>query len=118
MLSNSKVTIQSCRLYLDTHLLLHLFEHSIVPLQEGDLALHTTLQQLLDVSRCKDNSSLTKGLISRLRREKQAIQLAIRCYSFTTLAIQPAFTNIPQLGVARELATELGDGSPIGYTPP
>ena len=40
---------------------------SIVPLQKADLALHTTLQQLLDVSRCKDNPSLTKGLISRLR---------------------------------------------------
>lgn len=33
----------SCYLYLDTHLLLHLFEHLIIPLQKGDLTLHTTL---------------------------------------------------------------------------
>ena len=117
MLSNSKVTIQSCCLYLDTHLLLHLFEHSIVPLQKGDLALHTALQQLLDVSRCKDNSSLTKGLISRLRREQQALQLAIRCHSFTALAVQPALTSIPQLGGARQFATELSYRSPVGYPP-
>ena len=55
--------------------------------------------------------------ISRLRREKQALQLAIRCHSFTALAVQPALTSIPQLGVARQFATELSDGSPVGYPP-
>ena len=79
--------------------------------------MHTTLQQLLDVSRCKDNPSLSKGLIGRLRREKQTLQLAIRCHSFTTLAVQPALTSIPQLGVARQLTAELSYRSPVSYPP-
>lgn len=75
------------------------------------------LELLLDVCCCKDNPSLTKESISRLHREKQAFQLAIRCHCFTALAVQSALTSIPQLRVARELTTELGDGSPVGYTP-
>ena len=69
MLSNSKVTIQSCCLYLDTHLLLHLFDHSIVPLQKGDLTLHTALELLLDVRCRKRHTTVAKDLIRRLYRE-------------------------------------------------
>ena len=55
--------------------------------------------------------------ISRLRREQQALQLAIRCHSFMALAVQPALTSIPQPGVARQLATELSYRSPVSYPP-
>ena len=115
MLSNSKVTIQSCCLYLDTHLLPHLFDHSIVPLQKGDLTLHTALEQLLDVRCRKRHTTVAKDLIRRLYWEKQTFQLVIRCHCFTALTIQSALTDIPQLGVARELTTELGYGSTVGY---
>lgn len=113
MLTNSIVTVQSRCLYFDAHLLLHLLDHSVVSLQKGDLSLHASLELLLDICCSKDRTSLAKYLISRLYREKQAFQLAIRCHRFTALAVQAALTSIPQLGVARELTTELGDGSPV-----
>lgn len=117
VLADSVVTIQSRSLYFDAHLLLHLFDHSVVSLQEGVLSLHTSLELLLNVCCRKHRTSLTKKSISRLYREKQAFQLAIRCHRFTALAVQSALTRVPQLGVTREFTTELGDGSPIGYTP-
>ncbi|GEM_PF-2400429 len=108
VLANSVVTSHSRSLYFDAHLLLHLLDHSVVSFQKGDLSLHTSLELLFNLCRCKDNPSLTKNPISRLYREKQAFQ---------QLAIQSALTSIPQLGGARQLTTELGDGSTMGYRP-
>ena len=98
MLANSVVTTHSCSLYFDAHLLFHIFNHSVVSLQKGDLSLHTSLEQLLDVCCSKDRTSFIKNSISRLYREEQTLQLAIRNHCLTTLAIQSALTSVPQIG--------------------
>ena len=115
VLANSMVTVQSRRLYFNSHLLLHIFNHSVISLQKGNLALHTALELLLDVCCRKRYTTVAKDLTSRLHRENQAFQLAIRCHCFTALAVQSAPTGVPQLQVARELTTELGYSSPVGY---
>ena len=72
VLANSVVTTHSRSLYFDAYLLFHIFNHSVVSFQKADLILHTSLELLFDVFRCKDNPSLPKTPISRLYREKQA----------------------------------------------
>ena len=64
MLANSIVTIQRRCLYFDAYLLCHIFNHSVVSFQKGDLSLHTSLELLFDISCRKDFSSLAKDSIS------------------------------------------------------
>ena len=62
VLMSSVVTVQSRCLYFNIHLSLHPLDHSVVSFQKGDLSLHTSLELLFDVYRCKDNPLLTKNV--------------------------------------------------------
>ena len=64
VLTSSVVTLQSSCLYFDAYLLCHIFNHSVVSFQKGDLSLHTSLELLFDISCRKDFSSLAKDSIS------------------------------------------------------
>ena len=45
------------------------------------------------------------------------LQSPITLHRLTALAVHPALTGIPQVGIAGKFTTELGNGAPNGNTP-
>ena len=66
----------------------------------------------LDVDCIKRRSFGEQGLIGCLNGEKEVVQLGIDFNGLTTLSVHPTFARVPQIGIAKQLATELCNGTP------
>ena len=112
--SRSRLTIQDQRLSFDVYpdVLLHILDQAVKPLQKHGSTLHAALEMLLDVGCVKWGSLGKQGLIGRLNGEKEVVQPSIDFDRFATLPVHPTFAWVPQIGIAKQLATELCDGTP------
>ena len=112
--SRSRLTIQDQRLSFDVYsdVLLHVLDQAVKPLQKHGSTLHAALEMLLDVGCVKWRSLGKQGLIGGLNGEKEVVQFGIDLNGFATLPVHPTFARVPQIGIAKQLATELCDGTP------
>ena len=92
-----------------------LSEH-IQPFDEHTSCLYAALKQFLYIGCIKWLAFGNQRLIGRLNGKQQILQSPINLHCLTVLAVHPALTGIPQIGVAGEFTTKLGNGTPNGNT--
>jgi len=90
-----------------TYSALNLITKSIHHLHECHLSIHAALKSILDGGRIKINFSFHKGIKCSIDIKQQLINLGIDFNSLLTLAVESAFTGIPQMGSTRQFTTEL-----------
>ena len=74
---------------------------------QGHLRFHAALEGILDGSGIKIPLALQKGIEGGIDVKQQLVDFRICLHRLPALAVQPAFTGIPQPGSAGELAAEL-----------
>ena len=75
--------------------------------QQGHLRIHTALEQVLDRRCVKVLPTLHQRIKCRIDRKQQLVQFSVGFHRFAALAVQTAFPCVPQLRLARQLASEL-----------
>ena len=94
-----------CPVYPDTAL--HLIPEGIQHFHQGHLRLHAALEGILDGSGIKFPFAFQKGIEGGIDVKQQLVDFRICLHRLPALAVQPAFTGIPQAWSAGELAAEL-----------
>ena len=75
--------------------------------QQGHLRIHTALEQVLDCRSVKVLPTLHQRIKRRIDRKQQLVQFRVGFHRLAALAVQTAFPCVPQLRLARQLASEL-----------
>ena len=100
-----------------TYMVFFFLDEYVQPFDEHAPCLHAALKLLLHIGCVKRASFGEQGLISRLNGQQQVFQPAVHFHRLTALSVHSALTGIPQIGIAGEFATELGNGTVDGYPP-
>ena len=74
---------------------------------EGHLCFHASLKMILHIGGIKIHFTAYKVIEGVVHRQQQLLNLGICFHRFLALAVQTAFTGIPQFRCAGQLATEL-----------
>ena len=75
--------------------------------QQGHLRVHASLKQVLDRRCVKVLPTLHQRIKRRIDRKQQFVYFRVGLHRLATLAVQTAFPRVPQLRLARQLASEL-----------
>ena len=94
-----------CPVYADT--CLNVVTDCICHFHEGHLCFHASLEKVFHIGGIEINLTLHKIVECRVYRQQQFLNSGIAFHRFLALAVQTAFTWIPQFRSAGQLATEL-----------
>ena len=102
-----KVVGQGAVRHIDAHTCPDFLDMPVEEFEQCHPRVLATLKGFLDCRRIKIGLSFQKGVERRVYSQQQLVDFCVDFHCLLALAVQTAFTGIPQVGSAGELAAEL-----------